>query len=376
MNFLVTFKNRLNGMFGGGSSSVKNNVNVVTTSQQIVPASQQPLTVSQQLATASSQPFTATDNPAARRQKQGYAKKSKYQATLRHAAEIYIEVASPSTQRNYLTALRSIATFNGGEDVTLAQLREPFIIRFERWLCDRGICLNTSSCYMRSLRALYNKVVKQQRLRDQRPFAHVYTGVAKTDLPVLDRKDICRLRSVELKPGSRQEMARDLFLFSLCSMGMPFVDVAFMRKSQIEGDTLVYHRHKTGQRVSVYLEPCMQQIIRKYWCEDGDYVFPILRSTAPQNAYAEYKSGLAAYNAQLSQLEKKAGLSKHLSSYTPRRTWASLAYQRNVEVETISQALGHTNSRTTRTYIKTKNDKKLRKTNKELLNYLSLQTLG
>ena len=362
MNFLITFKNRLNGMFGGGSSSVKNNVNVVTTSQQ-------PVTVYQQ-------PFTATDNPAARRQKQGYAKKSKYQATLRHAAEVYIEVASPSTQRNYLTALRSIATFNGGEDVTLAQLREPFIVRFERWLRDRGICLNTSSCYMRSLRALYNKVVKQQRLRDQRPFAHVYTGVAPTDLPVLDRKDICRLRSVELKPGSRQEMARDLFLFSLCSMGMPFINVAFMRKSQIEGDTLVYHRHKTGQRVSVYLEPCMQQIIRKYWCEDGDYVFPILSSTDPAVAYAEYLSRLVAYNAQLSQLEKKAGLSKHLSSYTPRRTWASLAYQRNVEVETISQALGHTNSRTTRTYIKTKNDKKLRKTNHELLNYLSLQTLG
>ena len=295
---------------------------------------------------------------------------------LRVAAESYILAASPSTRRNYLTALRSIATFNDGKDVTLGQLREPFIIRYDRWLHARGVCRNTSSCYMRSLRALYNKVVKQQRLRDQRPFAHVYTGVAPTDLPVLDRKDISRLRSVELKPCSRQEMARDLFLFSLCSMGMPFINVAFMRKSQIEGDTLVYHRHKTGQRVSVYLEPCMQQIIRKYWCEDGDYVFPILSSTDPAVAYAEYKSGLAAYNAQLSRLGEKAGLSKHLSSYTPRRTWASLAYQRNAEVETISQALGHTNSRTTRTYIKTKNDKKLRKTNHELLNYLSLQTLG
>ena len=304
-NLIISFKNRLNGMFGGGSSSVKNNVNVVTTSQQ---------------------PFTATDNPAARRQKQGYAKKSKYQATLRHAAEIYIEVASPSTQRNYLTALRSIAVFNGGEDVTLAQLREPFIIRFERWLRDRGICLNTSSCYMRSLRALYNKVVKQQRLRDQRPFAHVYTGVDSTHLPVLHRKDIRRLRDLEIAPGTPMEKARDLFLFSLSAMGMPFIDVAFMRKSQIEGNTLVYYRHKTGQRVSVYLEPCMQQIIRKYRPSEGDYVFPLLSSTDPAVAYVEYESRLAAYNAQLSQLGRKAGLRQHLSSYSPRRTWASLAF--------------------------------------------------
>ena len=315
--------------------------------------------------------LTSPRSSAAPRKRQKSAELS-----LRVAAESYILAASPSTRRNYLTALRSIAAFNDGKDVTLGQLREPFIIRYDRWLHARGVCRNTSSCYMRSLRALYNKVVDHLRLRDHRPFAHVYTGVDSTHLPVLQRKDIIRLRDLELAPGTPMEKARDLFLFSLSAMGMPFIDVAFMRKSQIEGDTLVYYRHKTGQRVSVYLEPCMQQIIRKYCPSEGDYVFPLLSSTDPAVAYAEYESRLAAYNAQLSQLGKKAGLTQHLSSYTPRRTWASLAFQRDVSLETISQALGHTNSRTTRTYIKTQNDHLLRKTNHELLNYLSLDALG
>ena len=334
-------------------------------SPSLSPSGQLPLS----LTLTSSTPSPRSSAAPKRRQKNA-------ELPLRVAAESYILAASPSTRRNYLTALRSIAAFNDGKDVTLGQLREPFIIRYDRWLHARGVCRNTSSCYMRSLRALYNKVVDRMHLRDHRPFAHVYTGVDSTHLPVLQRKDIRRLRDLEIAPGTPMEKARDLFLFSLLAMGMPFIDVAFMRKSQIEGNTLVYYRHKTGQRVSVYLEPCMQQIIRKYSPAEGDYVFPLLSSTDPAVAYVEYESRLAAYNAQLSQLGRKAGLTQHLSSYTPRRTWASLAFQRDVSLETISQALGHTNSRTTRTYIKAQNDHLLRKKNKELLNYLSLDALG
>ena len=301
-------------------------------------------------------------------------RKSKYQATLREAAAVFIREASPCTRRNYLTALRSVAAFNGGRDIMLDQLRPRFVADYERWLLDRGVCPNTSSCYMRSLRALYNKVVERRRLRDQRPFVRVYTGVARTNLPVLDRNDINSLRTLELPPGSRLCMARDLFLFSLYAMGMPFVDMACLHKSQISGNRLVYYRHKTRQRVFVYLEPCMREIIKKYSPTDGNLVFPLLSGTGAA-AHREYIAQLSAYNAQLKRLAKLAGLSQHISSYTPRRTWASLAYQRNVEVGIISRALGHTNIHTTRTYIKGENDELIRKINRRMLKSLSSEII-
>ncbi|MGP1536784.1 phage integrase SAM-like domain-containing protein, partial [Bacteroides heparinolyticus] len=64
---------------------------------------------------------------------------------------------SRSTAENYRTAVRSFVRFNSGRDVPLSALDAETLRRYERWLRDRGVCPNTSSCYLRSLRAIYNK---------------------------------------------------------------------------------------------------------------------------------------------------------------------------------------------------------------------------
>ena len=147
---------------------------------------------------------------------------------------------------------------------------------------------------------------------------------------------------------------------------MPFVDIAFLRHSQICGNHLIYQRHKTGQRIVVPLESCMFEIINRYR-SDRDYVFPLIKSNDPSIAYHEYLIMLNRYNRSLKTLARKSGLNLRITSYTARHTWASVAYSSNVCLPIISKALGHTNPQTTLTYIKEINDKRLEEANREII---------
>ena len=111
---------------------------------------------------------------------------------------------------------------------------------------------------------------------DYDPFAQVFTGRAKTRKRSLSPDDIQQLHALELPHGSQLALARDIFLFSFYAMGMPFVDIAYLKKGQLKDGYIHYARHKTGQRIQVALLPCMLRIIERYQENDSDYVFPIV----------------------------------------------------------------------------------------------------
>jgi integrase/recombinase XerD len=143
-----------------------------------------------------------------------------------------------------------------------------------------------------------------------------------------------------------------------------------LRCQQIANGMIAYERHKTGQLITIKLEPCMQDIIDRYTSghETDGYVFPILTTTNPSQAYHQYQSRLRAYNRALHQLERKARLHGVLTSYVVRHTWASLAYDTNIDLAVISSALGHSNTNTTRVYIQGINNQRLADANQKVLN--------
>ena len=273
-------------------------------------------------------------------------------------------IRSHSTIANYRCALNAFRRYLG-QDLPTDKINSDTIRGFEQHLRMQKVSPNSSSCYMRSLRAL---IIRLKGESAKTLFHKVYTGKAKTDKRAVSESDIHKLKSLRLKRLSCLRLARDLFLFSYYALGMPFVDIAFLRKSQVKDGQITYLRHKTGQRITVHLEPCMEEIISSYSRSDSDYVFPIITAKTPDLMYKQYKSRLIYYNRMLKQLAEKAGISKNLTSYTPRHTWASVAYSSNVDLPVISKALGHTNTRTTLTYIKEINDDRLEKANRALVN--------
>lgn len=272
-----------------------------------------------------------------------------------------------STADNYATAVRSFTRYYGKKELPLSSIDSHMMDAYGEWLRKERIEKNTLSCYMRSLRAIYNKAVERDLVEQHNPFRNVFTGVTRTKKRSVGKNDICKLREAELKPNSFMQLVRDIFLFCFYACGMPFIDVAFLKKSQIADGYISYNRRKTDQFVQIKIEPCMEEIINRYKSDARDYVFPLLNSPDENIAYKEYQRKFSYYNKSLKALGEKVGIKMPLSSYVARHTWATLAYQSSESMSVISKALGHTNLKTTQIYVKDIGNNKQNATNKKLL---------
>ena len=159
-----------------------------------------------------------------------------------------------STADNYATALRSFLAFHAKGHLLCRGGQQAGRCLRGNGSGKRGYARTPLSCYMRSLRAVYNKAVEQGLTEQKEPFVNVFTGISRTRKRSIEKADINKLRAVQVKPGSFMQLVRDVFLFCFYACGMPFVDVAFLKKSQIKGGMLVYHRRKTDQVVQIKLE--------------------------------------------------------------------------------------------------------------------------
>lgn len=277
---------------------------------------------------------------------------------------------SNSTIENYLTALRSFISFTG-DSLSVGEIDQLLMEHYQQHLKSKGICLNTISCYMRSLRTVYNKVVERKKIKTQEnPFATVFMGKTKTQKRSIADEDILRIQQLVLPAHSYQKLCQDTLLFSLYALGMPFVDIAHLRRSQISGGIILYYRHKTHQPVHVQIEPCIQEIIDRYYNPKSEYVFPFITSEDKARATRQYLTNLGRYNRTLKHIATMAGVSANITSYTMRHTWASFAFRNNVDLPIISKALGHTNTNTTITYIREIDDAPIAEANRKLLEKL------
>ncbi|WP_036931988.1 site-specific integrase [Prevotella sp. HUN102] len=285
---------------------------------------------------------------------------------------------SISTKQNYETAVRSFIRFSNGKDISLAQLSSEYIKAYERWMRDNNVCLNTSSCYLRSLRAIYNKAVLQRKIKDYKPFDKAFTGNEKTAKRCITENEIRKIKATGINNKSfKRKLTCDLFLFSFYAMGMPFVDMANLRQHQIKDGILTYYRRKTGKQVRVKIEQCMQDIILRYTTEKSDYVFPILYKIINKKIRKRtYSTALNLYNQNLKRLAHEANIGVALTSYISRHSWASIAYSHNVELPVISQAMGHTDTQTTLIYINEIGDKQIAQANHKVLEEIFSRTLG
>lgn len=110
-------------------------------------------------------------------------------------------------------------------------------------------------------------------------------------------------------------------MFSFYARGMAFIDLAYLTKENIQGEYIIYRRHKTGQELSIKLEICLKTIIDRYsHYSNGTFLFPIL-SESTQN----YDSALRLHNIHLKKISGFMGLPKPLTSYVARHSWATLA---------------------------------------------------
>ena len=271
---------------------------------------------------------------------------------IRCAGETMKADGRHGTAHNYLSAANSLSAFLGGRDIAVCAVTDRLMESYAHWLNGRGVCRNSLSFYMRVLRAAYNKAAGEGLTRQAYPFRNVYTGIERTVKRAVSEETVSALYRIPLRDRSPLSMARDLFLFSYCARGMAFVDMAYLRKSDICGGILSYRRHKTGQRLEVRMESIMDKIVQRYRDVSSSYVFPILREGNDEAvSYRKYRTMLRYYNSLLKRLSAISGIGLRLTSYTARHSWATAARAHGIALPVISAAMGHTSEKTTAIYL-------------------------
>ena len=137
------------------------------------------------------------------------------------------------TSETYKVTLNSFKKFRHDEDIMLDCLTSEVMEAYEAWHKSRGIVPNTISFYTRVLRAVYNRAVEADAVENLRPFRHVYTGIDKTIKRALPLAVIKKIKKLDLSHSPALDFARDMFMMSFYFRGMSFIDMAFLKKTDL-----------------------------------------------------------------------------------------------------------------------------------------------
>lgn len=275
------------------------------------------------------------------------------------------------TSDNYKGLARRIKEFTGNDFTSIQDIGADFVETFEAWLLSRGVKRNTSSFYIRILRAVWNKAIDNGILPPTitDPFKHVYKGVDVTVKRAISVDDIKKIKSINLKAYPRLDFARDMFMLSFYTRGMSWIDLVTLKKTDIQQGVIVYRRHKTGQKLYIKIEKPMKEIFEKYWDDDSDYLLNIIKSKDESGARQEAKNALSRINKALHELGKFIGV-QNLTMYVARHSWASACKASNIPISVISEGMGHDSEETTRIYLAQLDTSVVDKANRKIINQI------
>ena len=259
--------------------------------------------------------------------------------------------------------------YRQNKDLVCDELTPDMIEEYKAWLANRNQKPNTIRFYLRTLNTLFCKAANNGMLSEERKlFSHVRLSYVTTTKRALSEADILALQNLKLEAGTTLAFARDMFMFSFYMRGMPFVDIAYLKKSNLKNGILAYRRKKTNQPLLVEWEQVHQEIVERYahQTEGSPYMFPIIKQT-DGTEYKQYKRVQEKVNRTLKKLGIMIGLKTPLTAYVARHSWASIARDMNIPIPVISEGMGHQSYKTTQVYLNSIDVSKISEANRTII---------
>lgn len=202
------------------------------------------------------------------------------------------------TALNYGSAYRSFVSFLRVKErmftLKFSQITSELIRRYEFYLIEeRKIRRNSSSFYIRILRAVFHKGLAYYDLNLPNPFRSVYAGVDTTVKRAVDVNVITKLIKYQSE-NEQLNFTKDAFLFCFLARGMAFIDFVKLQKSDCQNGRIIYRRSKTRRLLSIKVNTMMVEIINRYADPKSEYLFPVLKT--PTFTQMAYEKALQHYN--------------------------------------------------------------------------------
>ena len=266
----------------------------------------------------------------------------------------------------YQSALNSFCLYINKVEILMEDIDSKMIEGYESYLKQKKLTLNTISFYMRILRAIYNRAVKSGTIADKKPFDHVFTTMTKTAKRAIPIQTIQKIAQAHIT-NKNEALARDLFLFSFYTRGMSFVDIAYLKKTDLNNTYLIYKRKKTGQELKIAWRKEMEELVDRNSSKDGVHLLGILDENSEKSLRFQYHYTQCIINTALKRLGKQLNLETNLTMYVARHSWATIARQKNIPLSVICDGMGHNSEKTTQIYLQSVDAETIDRCNDKLI---------
>lgn len=295
---------------------------------------------------------------------------------IEHIIQSLREIGKIGNANTYETMRSALIKFHPQKSLRFNEITPAFLLKFEHHQRKRGIKDTSISIVMRTLRATFNRAIKEKKCKQEYyPFKEYKISALdhSTKKRAIRMEDIEKIISYRPKPDTKQQLSKDLFLFSFYNMGMNFKDMALLKWENIVNERVDYKRAKTKKEFSIKMLPPVVEILDFYkkHNSDSDYVFPILNNSynTPDKIHKRIKSGLKRMNLHLKQIGQVLEIDGKVTSYVSRHSWATILKRKGIPVGIISEGLGHSSESVTQVYLDSFENETLDKINEKLLNF-------
>ena len=249
--------------------------------------------------------------------------------------------------RAYENTLKRLISYLGHSKLKFKEINYDFLEDFQASLLHKGVKQNTISFYLRTIRTIFNKALKA-RVTDRQYYAFQDFSIKNesTQKRAVSKSIIQMIAEVELPGETPIWHHRNYFLLSFYLIGISFVDLSYLKWSDIKDGRVVYKRRKTGKIYSIKLVDKAEKILDYYQCKNSftPYILPIIPSAVVGDAAKEMyytRQGYKNCNKYLARIAGQLGLEVKITTYVARHSWATIAKTLGYSKDLIAEALGH-----------------------------------
>jgi len=252
------------------------------------------------------------------------------------------------------------------ENILFVDVDYGALENFCAYMYSKNCKPNTLRAYLAAIRALFNEAIKARELdKEIYPFDRFkMPKSSKTKKRALNIEDIQKIRELDLEQASYLWMARNYFLYMFNNMGINFIDLVQIKKSQfsqteydkdgnlIDG-RIKYKRNKTGGEFSIKLTTESLEILKHYNVgskKPNEFIFPYGYENSEQGR-KRYEQHRKTVHGHIKKLAKLAEIDEDVTTYFARHSWATIGKKNNLPITLISEALGHADTKTTEIYL-------------------------
>lgn len=297
---------------------------------------------------------------------------SSFESTLRAIKEFHQGKKFKYNSRDKVDSRHK--AYLDGKALSFHDITPKWLKRFEKHLGGQKKSRSTIGVYTRNLRTLFNLAVKKHKVTAPYPFDEYQPFDASDRKVALSAPQVALIHTYKTE-DPREQLFRDMFIFSFMANGMNVADILRLKRSNITDNEIKFLREKTknsrrAKEIKVPVTSTMQRLITRHGSRavgHNAYIFPILKpSMTPEEQYREVREFTKRMNITLKKIAKAVGIQERVSTYAARHSFASLLRDKGVSSEYLKEALGQSTLSVTERYLKDL-DSKTRRDNSELL---------